>query len=249
MRNALTLTSLLIEGETIGTDATYFAYVFTLLAEQDPCRIFHSRAVCRSWRDYVDTHLRDVDWGDMCAALVTDQQLRRYLKKKFGHAGSHMLTNMDMQDEYRRLVLGGREGVVCPGMSMILNSLCELSVRSACELQPFSKGFSVDARGWTFYAVYISCRTKSAPQNELHLKHLRRWWREALKEVLRQIEERNAELPAESRPAVRRSVRSFVDKMATVAFFALRAGATRSIADDADAICACSEELLSGWTF
>lgn len=244
----LTISTLLIEGETIGSDESYFKHIFQLLAESgDPLRIFVARRVCKAWKSEVDTKLREQDWCDLCFVFSVDEQLRRYCYRQYDLSGSFLSEGASPREAYKKAALGHCD-TFNPALKMILDGLVRLGVEQACsgEAGSFPSAFNCDMRGWTYYAMYMTTRqSRKYHSHEFHRAQLRTWWPKALADMLAQVEQNMAGRPEHMRQRARDCMRTFVDKMGSVTFRALQN--CRGENEDGEALHRKGHEMLSEW--
>lgn len=245
------LTAFAIEGPLCDDDNHFIHFFFQSLAlAGDGIRIFVARRVCKRWKSYIDG-MSPAQYADIYRAASANRVLADFISSNLGPKRFCLLlnesTNMAMADELRTTLArtaGSTDPIgIDPLLWVLLGQLVQVALESAQKGERFSVAFDNAWRGYAYYAVYCSLKSKSASrENENTLSE---WWSRTLLALQTRVQERLADATISQRQAARASIENFVDKMLQITFHS-----SHSIGMDVpNPFRLASEQRLSHWNW
>ena len=187
--------------------------------------VYLGRSICKAWNRCVD-ELTERDFSALYSAAFGDSPLAVYVARLPALPaeavqivelpnGANVAPAANM---FRRAALSGRRSEsIDPSMWALLNRLATLALAAACKPQQgqsFARAFSMDLRGYSYYAVFEEQRANRA---DLAGKLLA-WWRQVLRVLMERVQAQSLVSEADARAILR----GFVEKMNSVPFHACR---------------------------
>ncbi|EOD36021.1 hypothetical protein EMIHUDRAFT_226857 [Emiliania huxleyi CCMP1516] len=220
----------------------------------DARQLFRSREVCQEWRRSIDAPEQSELWRGL---LVKRCGLRRHVAlpsqlPTTTWRAAYLLA-LGPIVTFGSLVTDNGRHFSTEQLDEMLQWLVRLADLAATEARcPFGHLFGIDARGWTYAAVFKSGKRKGGlggGGSDLQA-HVQEWWRPAVMALTERVRASVNDAPLEARSAACRSVRSFVHLMSSVVMRWGCSGAGSSTAEwmaqsvrDAEPACVALERM------
>ena len=245
-----TFTPFAIDGRLYNHNSCFLHLFFQSLAlAGDGVRIFVARRVCKRWKSFID-ELSPAEYAELYKAASPNKVLADFIATNLDPERFITLlnesTNKGMAEALRTsLVRTGNDDPlgIDPLLWMLLGQLVKVALESAQKGERFSVAFDNAWRGYAYYAVFCSLKSKSGGRENEHA--LSEWWSQTLLALQKRVQVSLADATMSQRQAARASVENFVEKMLQITFHSCK-----SINMDApNPFSLASEQILSGWNW